>query len=65
MRPASHRARLGNYVKYRLEEIEKQLVREREKALSIAEKDYIARQARTLGVELPQRANPATIPTRP
>ena len=55
----SHRARLGNYVKYRLEETEKQLVRERGKALSIAEKDYIARQARTLGVALPQRAKPA------
>ena len=49
----SHRARLGNYVKYRLEETEKQFVRERSKALSIAEQDYIARQARTLGVELP------------
>ena len=55
----SHRARLGNYVKYRLEETEKQFVRERGKALSIAEKDYIARQAKTLGVELPQRAKPA------
>ena len=51
---ASHRARLGNYVKYRLEEAEKQLVRERIKALGIAEQDYIARQARTLGVALPQ-----------
>ena len=56
---SSHRARLGNYVKYRLEETEKQLVRERGKALIIAEKDYIVRQARTLGVELPQRAKPA------
>ena len=56
---SSHRARLGNYVKYRLEETEKQLVRERRKALSIAEQDYTARQARTLGVELPQRAKPA------
>ena len=56
---ASHRARLGNDVKYCLEETEKQLVRERGKALSIAEQDYIARQARTLGVELPQRAKPA------
>ena len=55
----SHRARLGNYVKYRLEETEKQLVRERGKALSIAEKDYIARQAKTLGVELPQRTKSA------
>ena len=50
---SSHRARLGNYVKYRLEETEKQLVRERGKALSIAEQDYIARQARTLGMMLP------------
>ena len=58
---ASHRVRLGNYVKYRLEETEKQLVRERGKALSIAEKDYIARQARTLDVELPQRAKPAQV----
>ena len=56
---SSHRARLGNYVKYRLEETEKQLVRERKKALGIADKDYIARQARTLGVELPQRAKSA------
>lgn len=62
---SSHRARLGNYVKYRLEETEKQFVRERGKALSIAEQDYIARQARTLaclsrqGVALPQRAKPA------
>ena len=56
---SSHRARLGNYVKYRLEETEKQLVHERKKALGIAEKDYIARQAKTLGVELPQRAKPA------
>ena len=51
---ASHRARLGNYVKYRLEETEKEFIRERRKALSIAEQDYIARQARTLDVELPQ-----------
>ena len=56
---SNHRTRLGNYVKYRLEETEKQLVRERRKALGIAEKDYIARQAKTLGVELPQRAKPA------
>ena len=55
----SHRARLGNYVKYRLEENEKQLVRERRKALGIAEKDYIRRQAKTLGVELAQSAKPA------
>ena len=62
---ASHQARLGNYVKYRLEETEKQLVRERGKALSIAEKDYIARQAKTLGVELPQRAKPAQANSEP
>ena len=58
---SSHRTRLGNDVKYCLEETEKQLARERRKALSIAEKDYIARQARTLGVELPQRAKPAQV----
>ena len=46
---ASHRARLGNYVKYRLEETEKQIIHARRKALGIAEKDYIARQAKTLG----------------
>ena len=46
---ASHRARLGNYVKYRLEETEKQIIHERRRALGIAEKDYIARQAKTLG----------------
>ena len=54
----SYRARLGNYVKCRLEENEKQLVRERRKALGIAEKDYIRRQAKTLGVELAQSAKP-------
>ena len=43
MRPASHRTRLGNYVSYRLEDTEKQFVRERRKALGIAEKNYIAR----------------------
>ena len=55
----SHRARLGNYVKYRLEETEKEFIHERIKALGIAEKDYIARQAKTLGVELLQRAKPS------
>ena len=55
----SHRVRLSNYVKYRLEETEKQLIRERRKALSIAERDYIARQAKTLGVELTESAKPA------
>ena len=53
---SSHRTRLSNYVNYRLEETEKQLVRERRKALGIAEKDYIARQARTLGLELSEQA---------
>ena len=48
----SHRARLGNYVKYRLEDMEKQVIHARRMALVIAEKDYIARQAKTLGVEL-------------
>ena len=52
----SHRARLVNYVKYRLEETEKQFIHERRKALGIAEKDYIARQARTLGLELSEQA---------
>ena len=56
---ASHRARLGNYVKYRLEETEKQFIRERRKALGTAEKDYIARQAKTLGVELTESVKPA------
>ena len=56
---ASHRTRLGNYVSYRLEDTEKQFVRERRKALGIAEKNYIARQAKTLGVELPKSAKPA------
>ena len=62
---SSHRARLGNYVKYRLEETEKEFIRERRKALGIAEKDYIARQARTLGVELPQRAKAAQANSEP
>ena len=61
----SHRARLGNYVKYRLEETEKEFIRERGKALSIAEQDYIARQAKTLDVELPQRAKPARAKVSP
>ena len=51
-----HRARLGNYLKYRLEDTEKQVIQARITALSIAEKDYIARQAKTLGVELPASA---------
>ena len=52
----SHRARLGNYLKYRLEDTEKQVIQARITALSIAEKDYIARQAKTLGIELPASA---------
>ena len=56
---ASHRTRLGNYVSYRLEDTEKQFVRERRKALGIAEKNYITRQAKTLGVEPPKSAKPA------
>ena len=52
----SHRARLVNYVNYRLEETEKQFIHERRKALGIAEKDYVARQARTLGLELSEPA---------
>ena len=51
----SHRARLTNYLKYRLEDTEKQVIQARIKALSVVEKDYIARQAKTLGVELPGR----------
>ena len=44
----SHRARLGNHVKFRLEDAEKQIIHARRKALGIAEKDYIERQTRTL-----------------
>ena len=62
---ASHRARLGNYVKYRLEETEKQFIRERRKALGTAEKDYIARQAKALGVELTESVKPAWIKSDP
>ena len=51
----SHRARLTNYLKYRLEDTEKQVILARIKALSVVEKDYIKRQAKTLGVELPGR----------
>lgn len=49
---SSHRARLGNYVKYRLEYTEKQVVRARRKAIGTAERDYITRQAKALGIEL-------------
>ena len=55
----SHRARLGNYVKARLEDTEKQVIQARRKALGIAEKDYIRRQMKTLDVELPESAKPA------
>ena len=54
-----HRARLGNYVKARLEDTEKQVIQARRKALGIAEKDYIRRQMKTLDVELPESAKPA------
>ena len=52
----SHRARLRNYLKVDLEETRKQVIQARIKALSVVEKDYIARQAKTLGVELPASA---------
>ena len=48
----SHRARLRNYLKVDLEEAKKQVIQARIKALSVVEKDYIERQAKTLGVEL-------------
>ena len=51
----SHRAFLTNYLKAGLEETRKQVIQARIKALSVVEKDYIARQAKTLGVELPGR----------
>ncbi len=54
-----HRARLGNYVKARLEDTEKQVIQARRKALGIAEKDYIRRQMKTLDVELPESAKSA------
>ena len=58
----SHRARLGNYLKYRLEDTEKQVIQARIKALSVVEKDYIARQAETLGVKPPASAKRAKPP---
>ena len=48
----SHRARLTNYLRADLEETKKQVIQARIKALSVVEKDYIERQAKTLGVEL-------------
>ena len=47
----SHSARLGNLDKSRLDDTEKQIIDARRAALSAAERDYIKRQARTLGVE--------------
>ena len=47
----SHSARLGNLDKSRLDNTEKQIIDTRRAALSTAERDYIKRQARTLGVE--------------
>ena len=47
----SHLARLGNLAKSRLEATEKQIIHARRTALGAAERDYIKRQARTLGVE--------------
>ena len=47
----SHSARLGNLDKSRPDDTEKQIIDTRRAALSTAERDYIKRQARTLGVE--------------
>ena len=47
----SHFARLGNLDKSRLDNTEKQIIDTRRAALSTAERGYIKRQARTLGVE--------------
>ena len=52
----SHRARLTNYLKADLEETKKQVIQARIKALSVVEKDYIERQAKTLGVELVEKS---------
>ena len=46
----SHRARLGNQAKTRMDDIEKQIIHARRTALGAAERDYIKRQTRTLGV---------------
>ncbi len=45
----SHRARLGNQAKTRMDDTEKQIIYARRKALGIAEKDYIERQTTALG----------------
>ena len=58
----SHRARLRNYLKVDLEETRKQVIQARIKALSVVEKDYIARQAETLGVKPPASAKRAKPP---
>ena len=58
----SHRARLGNNLKADLEETKKQVIQARIKALSVVEKDYIARQAETLGVKPPASAKRAKPP---
>ena len=47
----SHSARLGNLDKSRLDNTEKQIIDARRAALGAAEREYIKRQARTLGVE--------------
>ena len=48
----SHSARLDNQAKSPLSDAEKESIDVRKTATSIAEKNYIERQARTLGVEL-------------
>ena len=48
----SHSARLDNQAKSPLSDAEKESIDVRKTATGIAEKDYIARQARTLGIEL-------------
>ena len=58
----SHFTRLGNLDKSPSDDIQKQIIHARRTALGIAEKDYIARQAKTLGVDLAEsakRAKPA------
>ncbi len=52
----SHFARLGNLDKSPSDDIQKQIIHARRTALGIAEKDYIARQAKTLGVDLAESA---------
>ncbi len=48
----SHSARLDNQAKSPLSDTEKESIDARKTATNVAEKDYIERQARTLGVEL-------------